>query len=507
MTSHEMRNPLSAILHCTDEILGSIQEITSTDEATSKSHASLEGIIEAAETIAHCVHHQKRIVDDILTLSKLDSNLLVVAPVAVQPLEVVRQTINMFDSELRSADLRLSFEVDNSVQNLDAEWLLLDPSRVVQVLINLLTNAIKFTRTESKREITVNLSVSQSRPSNSSSAVKYVPVSKEQVADNTQNSETVFFCLSIKDTGRGLDLKEQEGLFTRFTQASPRTHVKYGGSGLGLFISRQLTELQGGQIGVISTLGRGSTFAFYVTSARAPVPERSSRRDSYGGIGRMGYADNLKSLSLDTAALTSIEKSELKYSESLPPVTEPTPLSEAKQALSEDINTAPLHVLVVEDNLLNQRVVVRQLRRFGAIVSVANHGQEALDFLKGTVFWSGNDQENLDYLKEKEIRNIGVSGIQSKRQLSVILMDLEMPVMDGLTCVKEIRKLESEGKLNGHVPVIAVTANAREKHTKEALEAGMVSINILFCHEKYIVVESDFLCRTMSHSSHIAWHH
>jgi CheY-like chemotaxis protein len=114
------------------------------------------------------------------------------------------------------------------------------------------------------------------------------------------------------------------------------------------------------------------------------------------------------------------------------------------------------HILLVEDNLINQRVLSKQLQNIGCIVHVANHGVEALDFMQTTTLW-----------------NHGSQGEQ-KYQLSIILMDLEMPIMDGLTCTKRIRELEREGKLKGHVPIIAVTANTRTEQMDLAIQAGMV---------------------------------
>jgi len=113
-----------------------------------------------------------------------------------------------------------------------------------------------------------------------------------------------------------------------------------------------------------------------------------------------------------------------------------------------------LHILVVEDNLVNQKVVCKQLSNEGNIVHVANHGQEALDFLRRSVFYKP---------------------VTGGEKLDIVLMDLEMPIMDGITCVKKIRELQTTGEIVGHIPIIAVTANARSDQIKECLEAGIVS--------------------------------
>lgn len=273
-TSHEMRNPLSAILQCSDEI---VQSLTSAKANENEQHAGidmnlLEETIDAAQTIALCAQHQKRIVDDVLTMSKLDSALLMVTPVDVQPLTVAQRALKMFENETQTADIELSFVVDQTFKDLDIDWVRFDPSRVLQVLINLTTNAIKFTTTETQRKIVVSLAASTTRPSSDSlSKVNFVPPKQVTTPGNTVSAaewgtgELLYIQFAVEDTGRGLTGEEKKLLFMRFSQASPRTHVQYGGSGLGLFISRELTELQGGEIGVASEAGRGSTFAFYGT--------------------------------------------------------------------------------------------------------------------------------------------------------------------------------------------------------------------------------------------------
>lgn len=200
--------------------------------------------------------------DDILTLSKLDSALLVVAPIPVQPVAVVQRALKMFEGELDTNDIAMEFRMEKSYLDLNIDWVKLDPSRLLQVLINLTTNAIKFTQGQESRSIVVSLGASRERPDSAKSDVQYFPSRSkrtEVTADEKEwgSGENLYLHFAVQDTGRGLDEKEKSILFQRFSQASPRTHVQYGGSGLGLFISRELTELQGGEIGVASERGVG----------------------------------------------------------------------------------------------------------------------------------------------------------------------------------------------------------------------------------------------------------
>jgi len=135
ITSHEMRNPLSAILQCSDEIISSLSEAKRQQSGVDYATVFADSI-DAAQTIALCAQHQKRIVDDVLTLSKLDSALLMVTPVDVQPLAVVQRALKMFEGELQNADIQLKFVVDPSIKTLGIDWVKCDPSRVLQVLIS-----------------------------------------------------------------------------------------------------------------------------------------------------------------------------------------------------------------------------------------------------------------------------------------------------------------------------------------------------------------------------------
>ncbi|KAF6831997.1 histidine kinase hhk13p [Colletotrichum musicola] len=437
ITSHEMRNPLSAVLQCADEIVNSIADFRAHQLDDKQLVELLDGCTEAANTINLCASHQKRIVDDVLTLSKLDSQLLLVTPVDSHPVTIVRHVIKMFESELNTHDIRLEFNIEPAYLHHAVDWVRLDPSRLRQVLINLMTNAIKFTQGRERREILMRMSASKNITEVTDQGVSFFPNRKENVRALTHekdwgDGEEINLHFSVQDTGPGLREDERKLLFQRFSQASPRTHVQYGGSGLGLFISRMLAELQGGQIGVVSEKGIGSTFAFYVKCRKTPTPSPDSATLSALNLARP--------IKLETPSAPSTP----------PPAVLPRRTSYRKQMPD---GPAPLDVLIVEDNIVNQRVLQKQLKNCGNNTHVANHGGEALDQLRKSRFWLGKEAEGFD--------------------LSVILMDLEMPVMDGMTCARRIRELEKEGTLVTHIPIIAVTAYARPEQIESAKAAGI----------------------------------
>ncbi|KAF2704014.1 aerobic respiration control sensor protein arcB [Pleomassaria siparia CBS 279.74] len=433
ITSHEMRNPLSAILICADDIRDSLTHHGFADHDSTV----ITDCIEAANNIALCVQHQKSIVDDILTVSKLDSNLLLITPVPTQPVTVIQRTMNMFKPEMQAKDIQVNVCLHNSLKKHNIDWLNLDPSRLLQITINLITNAIKFTATSSKRVISVHIGASTEPMDLYSKGFEYVPTRGALVditaGDDWGTGELIYIRVQVEDTGCGLTPEEKQRLFERFRQASPRTHAQYGGSGLGLFISRQLAELHGGQIGVSSEAGVGSTFGFFIQARRIVSINQRPPHSRHG-------SSQLNAIAEAEADLTSSRISSVL----------PSHVAKSKPNHLDPTNHSHLHVLIVEDNIVNQKVLSKQLKKAGCTISVADNGLIALAHLKTTEFQ----------------RPDGVP-------LSIILMDLEMPEMDGLTCVGCIRKMESEGTIKRHVPVIAVTANVRGEQIATARDSGM----------------------------------
>lgn len=144
MTSHELRNPLSAVIQCADSVIASLQQLLGQEFMRSdqpfdsvRVATEIRSCIESLLIIVSCSMHQKRVIDDVLTLSKLDSNLILITPMRVQPAVVVSDAVKMFEVECNQSDIKLTFDVDETFQGI--EWAMLDPSRLLQVLINLLS--------------------------------------------------------------------------------------------------------------------------------------------------------------------------------------------------------------------------------------------------------------------------------------------------------------------------------------------------------------------------------
>lgn len=429
MTSHEMRNPLSALCQCTDEIISSIVAYRKTEpEIAERLQTMLSGCLEAANTISLCANHQKRIVDDVLTLSRLDSRMIEVTPTITKPLEVIQTSMKMFEAELASNNIKAEFRIDKSYHDLGIQLARLDPARLQQILINLLTNAIKFTQKQEQRSIVITLGASKNVSQAQVAGIEFFQGEaevKEDITDKQEWGEGEKFNLhiSVSDTGPGLTDEERAMLFQRFRQTSPRTHVEYGGSGLGLFISRMLTELQGGKIGVLSQKGQGSTFAFYIKSRKCVEP---------------------------------------------PPPTEVSLTDGADAAnVHPVVDPATVDVLVVEDNEVNQKVLGRLLGRCGYRAHLANHGGEAIEKLQRSRHWNHKAAEAAGI--EPLVMAVGEKPID----VSIILMDLEMPIMDGVTCARRIRELETLGVITTRLPIIAVTAYVRPEQIGDARASGM----------------------------------
>ncbi|BGP14897.1 hypothetical protein JCM10213_003746 [Rhodosporidiobolus nylandii] len=429
VTSHEIRNPISAILQNSDFTRSSLQSLRSLllslkeknalpQELDGKLLADLDEDIEALDSITECGLAQERIANDILGLAQIQLSKYSITPVEFDLATSLRNICRMFKSECRSKGIELKLVIGSSLARLGSRArVFADPARLTQVLVNLLSNAIRFTAKSAVRQVTLAVEVSAKPPDRDS---PIVPPHETELHIDQQKPVYLFF--SVEDTGPGMTAEETGRLFAKFMQASPFTHTTWGGSGLGLWIARNLCELQAGRIEVASTVGKGSIFRCFITarSVDAGLPHDHEQP--------VAVIEGITAPNADRGAAPTVYLAK--------PGENSTPL-------------AGLQILCCEDNQINRTVLKRQLTKEGCEdVLLACDGQEGLDIL--------NKYQPGD--------------------IDCILMDIEMPVMDGLTATRAIRHAEQQGQRSGHQRIIGLTGNARNAQKQMALEAGMDAV-------------------------------
>jgi len=341
MMSHELRTPMTGLL-------GMIELISRT-RLDGEQQGFLATMRDSAETLL-------ALLNDILDFSKLEAGKIQLEEIVFAPSQVVRDVIGLFQAAASAKGLVLEAAVMPTVP----AWVSGDPLRVKQILSNLVSNAIKFT------------------------AVGRVSVT---LSSEVGPHGTVRMIGCVADTGQGIAPEVQANLFQSFEQGDSSTTRRFGGTGLGLAICRRLAEGMGGEIGVDSTLGGGSTFRFSVLVRAADAPECSAAAADDAVVG-------------------------------------PAP---------------PMRILLAEDNDVNRMLVSRVLAQSGHRVDEATDGREAL-----------HAALRVDY--------------------DLILMDMQMPVMDGIEATRAIRALPGAGST---VPIVALTADALPEHHRTYIEAGV----------------------------------
>lgn len=347
--SHELRSPLSGIIGMTTLL----KETSLTAEQ-----------LHFTENISNSTDMLLSLINDLLDVSKLTSGKFEFEYIRFSPVQVIKRSIDLIRPSLIKKNLEFNLIINNGIP----EFLMGDPVRLQQILVNLLTNAAKFT---SKGGITLLVKEDHS----------------DQLPGMLTNHKIHF---EISDTGIGIDSQVQENLFKDFIQADRSITRIYGGTGLGLSICKELVHLMGGQIGVKSELGKGSTFWFTVPLSREENPL-------------------------------------------------PADLPQDSNHL-EPLKRQKLNILLVEDNQINQEVMLGLLNLLGDDVTIANNGEEAINIFQ-------------------------------TRQFDIVLMDLNMPILDGLSATEIIRKLP-----NGHIPIIAVTANTFAADKENFLQHGITHV-------------------------------
>ncbi|UTH73478.1 ATP-binding protein [Chromobacterium sp. IIBBL 290-4] len=339
--SHEIRTPLNGVL-------GMLSLLA--DSAPSPNQTSY---INTAEESAK---HLLLLLNDVLDASKLESGKLELAPVTCNLPYLLRQIVNLLSAQAQAKNLTLGLELVSELP----EWVVLDPTRLRQILLNLLSNAVKFTE---HGGISVQASVSPG-----------------EVAGE------VALSVLVTDTGIGMDEATMARLFKRFSQGDGSTARQYGGSGLGLEISQSLAQLMRGNITVTSKQGQGSSFHL--------------------------------SLPLQVTDMPALELSE-----------KACPAAEL---------SVPIRILVVDDNAVNRKYMLALLERMGQAPSMASDGPEALTLAR-------------------------------KEPYDLVLMDLHMPVMDGLETTRRMR-LEA---MTPNMKIIALTADAFPETCQQVLRHGL----------------------------------
>lgn len=351
--SHEIRTPMTAIMGYVDVVLDNIPNNSETAEA--------------AVTIKQNCVHLLGIINDILDLTKIDAGKMKVERRSFSPCKIVDAVASSMRIRAAAKGICLDVEYKNAIP----ETIYSDPTRLRQILINLVGNAVKFTESGSIRIVLI-----------------FDPGKSKLQID-------------VIDTGIGIPKHLISELYSPFTQADSSTNRRFGGTGLGLTISKRLVELLGGDIAVVSDIGIGSTFSIVIPTGQSDE-------------------GNLREI-LPEINSTPVERENLH-----------------DNIVSDSLKGC--RILLAEDGFDNQRLIAFLLNKAGAEVVLAENGKLAID--------------------------AALSSLNQGNPFDVILMDMEMPLIDGYEATKKLREKNWSG------PIIALTAHAMMDHRQKSFDAG-----------------------------------
>jgi signal transduction histidine kinase/DNA-binding response OmpR family regulator len=479
--SHEIRTPMNAIIGLTQLVLGTALKETQRDylvkvQSSSKAMLSL--------------------LNDILDYSKIEAGKVTLEQEEFSPEETIENVGNLFSVRAEEAGLDLFYEIDRDLP----QRLIGDSLRLTQVLNNLVGNAIKFT---AKGEIVIGVQLA------------------------SRDDSHVLLRFSVKDTGIGLTPEQRGRLFASFEQADASTSRKYGGTGLGLAICKRLVALMGGEISVASEVGRGSQFTF---TARYSLPREGVRRLDLLSVrgmrtlvvdgqptGRLLLQQMLQNWRFQVATASFIGEAMHKLQRAEQQAPYELLLLDSKSGGADFVREArritlersgtellvalmvgqPMREKVDAEDIANTCVVQKPLtpsRLFDAIVSL-QHGEspqrttlasEKFDLadllrpIRGARVLLAEDnlvnqQVAMAFLTlggvEVVVANTGVEAVDlvKREEFDLILMDMQMPEMDGVEATRVIRTLPQGSEL----PILAMTAAAMDEDKQECLAAGM----------------------------------